>query len=45
MAAKERRLDLDRAKGLAILLVVYGHIVARQAPANNEWYVWSKEAL
>jgi len=45
MAVKGRRLDLDRAKGLAILLVVYGHVVARQPPAGNEWYVWSKQAL
>lgn len=45
MAAEGRRLDLDRAKGLAILLVVYGHIVARQPPAGNEWYVWSKDAI
>lgn len=35
---RERRLDLDRAKGLAILLVVFGHIVARQAPPGVEWY-------
>ncbi len=45
MAQTGRRLDLDRAKGLAILLVVYGHIVARQPPAGNDWYVWSKQAL
>ena len=35
---RERRLDLDRAKGLAILLVVFGHIVARQGPTGVEWY-------
>ena len=33
-----RRLDIDRAKGLAITLVVFGHIVARQAPAHVHWY-------
>ncbi len=34
-----RRLeDLDRAKGLAILLVVFGHLVARGDPAGVEWY-------
>lgn len=33
-----RRLDIDRAKGLAIILVVFGHIVARQDPAHVEWY-------
>ena len=35
---RERRLDLDRAKGLAILLVVFGHIVARQQPEGLTWY-------
>ncbi len=34
----QRRLDLDRAKGLAILLVVFGHIVARADPPGVEWY-------
>jgi fucose 4-O-acetylase-like acetyltransferase len=29
---------LDRAKGLAILLVVFGHIVARADPAGVGWY-------
>jgi uncharacterized membrane protein YcfT len=37
-AAPARRLDLDRAKGIAILLVVFGHIVAREAPPGVEWY-------
>ncbi len=37
-AARPRRLDLDRAKGIAILLVVFGHLVARQAPPGVEWY-------
>lgn len=43
--ARPRREDLDRAKGLAILLVVIGHLVARQPPAGNQWYVVLKEAL
>lgn len=34
----ERRRDIDRAKGLAILLVVFGHIVARAEPAAVAWY-------
>jgi uncharacterized membrane protein YcfT len=38
MAAPSRRLDLDRAKGIAILLVVFGHIVAREAPPGVGWY-------
>ncbi len=35
---RKRRLDLDRAKGIAILLVVFGHIVARQQPEGLTWY-------
>jgi fucose 4-O-acetylase-like acetyltransferase len=34
----ERRADIDRAKGLAILLVVFGHLVARADPAGVGWY-------
>ncbi len=30
--------DLDRAKGLAIVLVVFGHLVARQGPQGVDWY-------
>ncbi len=37
-ATRERRLDLDRAKGVAILLVVIGHIVATVPPTGAEWY-------
>jgi fucose 4-O-acetylase-like acetyltransferase len=33
-----RLLDLDRGKGLAIVLVVLGHVVARDLPAGNEWF-------
>ena len=35
---RTRLLDLDRAKGLAILLVVFGHLVSRQDPAGVTWY-------
>ena len=35
---RPRRLDLDRAKGIAILLVVVGHIVAAAPPEGAEWY-------
>ncbi len=35
---RERRLDLDRGKGVAILLVVIGHIVAAAPPTGAEWY-------
>ncbi len=37
--------DIERAKGFAIILVVIGHIVAREPPANNEWYVALKSAI
>jgi fucose 4-O-acetylase-like acetyltransferase len=40
-----RRLDLDRAKGLGILLVVIGHLVARNSPRDNDWYIALKHAL
>lgn len=33
-----RRRDLDAARGLAILLVVVGHVVARDLPPGNGWY-------
>ena len=37
---KRRRLiEVDRVTGFAILLVVVGHIVAREPPVGNEWYV------
>ncbi len=31
-------IDLDRAKGLAILLVVFGHLVPQEDPASLTWY-------
>jgi fucose 4-O-acetylase-like acetyltransferase len=33
-----RLLDVDRAKGLAIFLVVLGHIFINKVPAGQEWY-------
>ena len=33
-----RRQDIDRAKGLAIVLVVFGHLVARADPLGVIWY-------
>lgn len=38
-------LDIERAKGLAIILVVIGHVVAREPPKDNEWYVVLKSAI
>ncbi|MBL8892323.1 MAG: acyltransferase [Planctomycetaceae bacterium] len=41
-----RRLDdIDKLKGLAIFLVVVGHIVAREAPADNQWYLVLKDTI
>jgi fucose 4-O-acetylase-like acetyltransferase len=40
-----RRRDLDRAKGLGILLVVIGHLVSRSSPEGNDWYIALKHAL
>lgn len=38
-AAKVRLTDIDRAKGLAIILVVFGHLVPHGTlPAGQEWY-------
>jgi fucose 4-O-acetylase-like acetyltransferase len=37
--------DVELAKGLAIILVVIGHIVAREPPTGNEWYVSLKSAV
>lgn len=34
----KRRDDIDIAKGFAILLVVFGHLVARTDPVNVGWY-------
>jgi fucose 4-O-acetylase-like acetyltransferase len=33
-----RLLDLDCGRGLAIVLVVLGHIAARDRPTGNDWY-------
>lgn len=41
----QRLNDIDIAKGLAIVLVVFGHIVARQPPTDNDWYIVTKEAI
>lgn len=33
-----RRVDIDAAKGFAILFVVFGHLVARADPVGVTWY-------
>lgn len=40
-----RLRDIDRAKGLAIFLVVVGHIVARDFPLGNHWFEILKTAI
>lgn len=42
---RERRLDLDRAKGVAILVVVFGHIVAGAPPRGAEWWDLLRTAI
>ena len=42
---KIRYENLDKAKGLAIFLVVLGHIVAREGPAGNEWMMQLKALI
>ena len=42
---KPRLKELDRGKGLAILLVVIGHIVAREPPVANGWYEMLKFSI
>jgi len=44
-ATRERLSDIDLAKGVAIFLVVLGHVVAREPPVGNEWYVGLKFAV
>jgi len=41
-APRPRLDDIDRTKGLAIVLVVLGHIVAREPPTDNAWYEYLK---
>jgi len=37
--------DIDKLKGLAIFLVVLGHIVAREPPEGAGWYVVLKKTI
>lgn len=37
--------DIDRAKGLAIILVVAGHAVARDMPSEAEWFYAVKSGI
>ncbi len=39
------RPDIDRAKGLAILLVVFGHLMSSGYPRGNAWYDTAKDIV
>jgi fucose 4-O-acetylase-like acetyltransferase len=41
----QRRYDIDRAKGLAILLVVFGHLMSSGYPPGNGWYDTAKDII
>ena len=43
--AGKRHDDLDKLKGLAIFLVVLGHIVSRDPPQHALWYVYLKDSI
>lgn len=45
MKNNQRLVDIDIAKGLAIFLVVLGHIVATTTPVGHEWYSTLKSAI
>lgn len=36
---------LDAARGIAIILVVVGHVVARDLPAGNYWYAYLNDVI
>jgi peptidoglycan/LPS O-acetylase OafA/YrhL len=44
-APRRRLVEVDRVTGFAIFLVVVGHVVARERPADNEWYVTLKRGI
>jgi fucose 4-O-acetylase-like acetyltransferase len=44
-ATRARLHELDAAKGLAIFLVVLGHVVARDPPEGNVWYTVMKSMV
>lgn len=43
--SSNRHDDLDRLKGLAILLVVVGHLVSREPPVDAQWYSSMKQTI
>lgn len=44
-SSAQRRIDLDALRGIAIFLVVVGHVVARDLPLGNDWYAILKNLV
>lgn len=44
-ARRSRLDDVDRMKGMVILLVVLGHVVAREPPAGHAWWDTLRTAI
>jgi fucose 4-O-acetylase-like acetyltransferase len=45
MDSRQRLREIDLAKGIGIILVVAGHLVAGKPPAGNEWFLTFKGLL
>lgn len=45
MTKRERLTDIDRAKGLGIVLVVFGHLAAKTLPEGNAWFGYAQTAV
>lgn len=45
MTKRDRLSDIDRAKGLGILLVVFGHLAAKSRPEGNAWFGYAQTAV
>lgn len=43
--ARTRLIAIDKVTAVAITLVVVGHVVSREPPSGNEWYVALKFAI
>jgi len=42
---RQRLLHIDVAKGLGMLLVVYGHLVQANSPGESAWYVTTRDIV
>lgn len=43
--ARKRLIDIDKAKGFAIFLVVLGHIISGGIPLDNDWFLILTQAI